>query len=167
MTQDSFFDDDDGGKFEILPEGVYWTTLTDVTLDERKEGNPKISIELTLKENNRKAWLNLGFGEKQKKFSGWQFRELHVYDRAKALTTEKHPKERAFLDALTEIMGSKIQIDLTHREWNGKILPNIVVLQCELPTTTTAQQAPVGGGASHLKNEAPKAKANDNAELPF
>lgn len=123
----SWFDEEET-EYKDLDAGIYEATLTNVSLDETKEV-PRLSIEFTLA-GKRKAWMNLGFAENQKKFANWQFRELGVYDDAKRIASDGTKSvPRAFLEAVVLAVGNQYKVDLSYRDYNGKKYSSVKVLE--------------------------------------
>lgn len=124
----SFYDSDES-KFDLIPTGIYIATIFNVTIDETKDP-VKMSVQYKL-ENNRRCFQNFKFNDAGKKFLTWQAGVLGWNTMAK----EKNPDAktaqefaRAYLDSSKDLLGKKVELEMSHREWEGKTYESVKLL---------------------------------------
>lgn len=124
----SFYDSDES-KFDLIPTGNYVATIFNVTIDETKDP-VKMSVQYKL-ENNRRCFQNFKFNDAGKKFLTWQAGILGWNSLAKEKNPEaKTPQEfaRAYLEASKSLLGKKVELEMSHREWEGKTYESVKLI---------------------------------------
>ena len=117
----------EGGNYELIPEGVYTAQVADVVLKKNQKGYKGKLVN--------KLWFKLGILDEEQRglgiihfvstaftagFSGGQSSKL--YDLACAVTGEQLDDDSIDVNTL---IGGKLRIVVKHKETNGKTYANI------------------------------------------
>lgn len=122
----SFFDQHEKEERErsVIPKGPQIALIENAALSEKRSD----MISITLKVGERKAWVNLIFTEKAVGVVLGKLKELNVYEAVKLKI--KDPTNLQEIQELTykeliPLCGTKWDIDVTHREYEGRLQNNI------------------------------------------
>lgn len=122
------WDDDD--KAAEIKEGQHVGKIENVSLDETKD-DPKILIRFRIQEGEAKGealFLNLTFKDTTRKFVRWQMEKLGIFGSVED-AKDYNDTARKALDVLGKIEQSEqlYLLNVTDRQWQGRIYKNVVV----------------------------------------
>lgn len=140
--------------YDLVPEGVYTVTLVTATLDEEKTV-PRLNVQYKL-ENNRRVFQSFSFDEKGNKWVTWQFGVLHLNTKAKALLKDPSAATnvdiaRVYTAALMELVNTKMTVEVTHTEWQGKAKEKVTLVDSSsspIAFTNSVMTTPAGVSTS-------------------
>jgi len=162
---------EDNNNFKPIPEGRYNATVENCTLEDVKHDNglvtkTKIRMCYALPNSKRKLFQNFTFNDHSGtvKFLNWQLSTLGVDMGEVNLCTSFEDAAHMAANTLFKYVGSgvEVEVDVKHREYNGKIYENAVVhsvLANGSPSTTTNET--VMAPTADLPNMAPTINANE------
>jgi hypothetical protein len=151
-----FFDEDK----ELPDKGFYKATLEDVSIDETKDV-PRVSVRYELSTGD-KVWQNFIFKDTTRRFVSWQMSQLGAWADAKSIC--KNPDNlsdvaRSCMEAISKKIGYIYELDLSHREYNGRVSADVKVLS--LISEAQAEETP------RVINKTKEPTFDENEELPF
>jgi hypothetical protein len=159
----------DQTDYAPIEAGVYCAKLDNCTLDETK-ADPKISVTYKLN-NGRTTWQNFTFKDTTVKWLSWQLGVTGAWARSKEICKDPDSfKEvaRACLTALGEKIGTYYEVEITHREYNGKTYTDLKLERAMTNQEAKAFTEAANKAPKKIKNYADDIPTmNQNEEIPF
>lgn len=136
-------ENNDSGDFETLPIGEYSCFVYEMEGKMSSNNNPMISITLKVAEGeykNRQLWTNITLIPKAW-FKVEEFFEAVDYDLDNLPESVETPQE--IVSAVKDdLLGTKVNAVVTHREWNGKTQENVKKLKSYVPMGEDEEDTP-------------------------
>lgn len=111
-----------------LQPGIYEATLLEVKAEESRAGDPVVVLKWSVGPTKRYAWLRLRMNNTGMKFARWQLDVMGLMDMVSAARDGFEAQSLA-LTACQREVGARYQVEIKHREWNGKVYPDITLKQ--------------------------------------